>query len=316
MSTATAASVTSGTHTEPDPAGEPAVTEETAAALAIRRVGVVGCGVMGAGLAEVCARAGRDVLVAASGAEGLARGRDRLERSLAAGVRRGKVTEADRDAAWARVSFTTDLAALRDRQLVLEAAPEDEPTKLRLFRALDDIVEDRAAILASNTSALSIMRLARATSRPGQVLGLHFFNPAPVLPLVEVVGSLLTDDRTRRIAAEFAGAVLGKQVVQAADRSGFVVNALLIPYLLAAVRMYESGFAAAEDIDKAMMLGCSHPMGPLALADLIGLDTVAAIGTALYEESKEPTHAVPPLLSRMVDGGLLGRKSGQGFYTY
>ncbi|WP_289935420.1 3-hydroxybutyryl-CoA dehydrogenase [Streptomyces sp. S.PNR 29] len=310
MSTATAVSVT------PDPAAEPALAEETAAALAIRRVGVVGCGVMGAGLAEVCARAGRDVLVAASGPEGLARGRARLERSLAAGVRRGKATEAERDAALARVTFTTDLADLRDRQLVLEAAPEHEPTKLRLFRTLDEIVEDPQAILASNTSALSIMRLARATGRPGQVLGLHFFNPAPVLPLVEVVGSLLTDDRTRRIAAEFATTVLGKQVVQAADRSGFVVNALLIPYLLAAVRMHESGFATAEDIDKAMTLGCSHPMGPLALADLIGLDTVAAIGTALYEEFREPTYAVPPLLSRMVDGGLLGRKSGQGFYTY
>ncbi|AQS71934.1 3-hydroxybutyryl-CoA dehydrogenase [Streptomyces pactum] len=282
----------------------------------MRRVGVVGCGVMGAGLAEVCARAGRDVLVAASGPEGIARGRARLERSLAAGVRRGKVTEEDRDAALARVRFTTDLAGLRDRQLVLEAAPEHEPTKLRVFRTLDEVVEDPEAILASNTSALSVMKLARATDRPGQVLGLHFFNPAPVLRLVEVVSTLLTDDRARRTAEDFVTGVLGKQAIHVGDRSGFVVNALLVPYLLSAIRMYEAGYADAENIDKAMTLGCSHPMGPLALADLIGLDTVAAIGAALYEEFKEPAHAVPPLLSRMVDGGLLGRKSGRGFHTY
>ncbi|MEU9471671.1 3-hydroxybutyryl-CoA dehydrogenase [Streptomyces avermitilis] len=315
MSTATAASPTPVTTSEPE-ATEPEATEESAAARAIRRVGVVGCGVMGAGLAEVCARAGLDVLVTSSGEDGLARGRGRLERSLAHAVRKDRISDAARDETLARVSFTTDLAAFRDRHLVLEAAPEDEPTKLRIFQALDRVVEDPEAILATNTSALPVMRLARATDRPGQVLGLHFFNPAPVLPLVEVIGSLLTRDRTRRIAAEFVTAVLGKQVVHAGDRSGFVVNALLIPYLLSAIRMCEAGFAGAEDIDKAMTLGCSHPMGPLALADLIGLDTVAAIGTALYEEYKEPTHAVPPLLSRMVDGGLLGRKSGQGFYTY
>ncbi|NEY33684.1 3-hydroxybutyryl-CoA dehydrogenase [Streptomyces sp. PRKS01-65] len=290
--------------------------DAAAAARAIRRVGVVGCGVMGAGLAEVCARAGRDVRVAGSGPEGLARGRARLERSLAAAVRKERITGADRDAALARVTFTTDLGDLRDRQLLLEATPEHEPTKLRVFAALDEIVEDPGAILASNTSALSIMRLAGATSRPGQVLGLHFFNPAPVLPLVEVIGSLLTAERTRRVAGEFVTSVLGKQAVHAADRSGFVVNALLIPYLLSAIRMYESGFAAAEDIDKAMTLGCSHPMGPLALSDLIGLDTVAAIADALYKEFAEPTHAVPPLLSRMVDAGLLGRKTGRGFFRY
>jgi 3-hydroxybutyryl-CoA dehydrogenase len=271
---------------------------------------------MGAGLAEVCARAGRDVRVAGSGPEGLARGRARLERSLAAAVRKERITAADRDAALARVTFTTDLGDLRDRQLLLEATPEHEPTKLRVFAALDEIVEDPGAILATNTSALSIMRIAGATGRPGQVLGLHFFNPAPVLPLVEVIGSLLTAERTRRVAGEFVTSVLGKQAVHAADRSGFVVNALLIPYLLSAIRMYESGFAAAADIDKAMTLGCSHPMGPLALSDLIGLDTVAAIADALYKEFAEPTHAVPPLLSRMVDAGLLGRKTGRGFFRY
>ncbi|MGW2617093.1 3-hydroxybutyryl-CoA dehydrogenase [Streptomyces sp. NPDC001500] len=283
---------------------------------AIRRVGVVGCGVMGAGLAEVCARAGRDVLLVSSGEAGLARGRGRLERSLGAAVRKGRISEAEREEALARVAYVTDLGAFHDRQLVLEAVPEHESTKLRIFRTLDEVVEAPDAILASNTSALPVIRLARATRRPGQVLGLHFFNPAPVLPLVEVVSSLLTDERTRRTAADFVTEVLGKQAIHAGDRSGFVVNALLIPYLVAAIRMYEAGYADAQDIDKAMMLGCSHPMGPLALADLIGLDTVAAIARALYEEFREPAHAVPPMLSRMVDGGLLGRKSGQGFYTY
>lgn len=294
---------------------ESLTTPETAAR-AIRRVGVVGCGVMGAGLAEVCARAGLDVLLISSGEAGLTRGRDRLERSLAHAVRKGKINDSAREETLARIDWTTDLGAFRDRQLVLEAAPEHEPTKLDLFQALDKVVEDPDAILASNTSALPIARLARATTRPGQVLGLHFFNPAPVLPLVEVISSLLTDDRPRQIAAAFVTDVLGKQAIHAGDRSGFVVNALLIPYLLSAIRMLEAGYAPAQDIDQAMTLGCSHPMGPLALADLIGLDTVAAIAQALHEESKEPTHAAPPVLSRMVDSGLLGRKTGQGFYTY
>lgn len=296
-------------------------TTETSAtapgsAAAIQRVGVVGCGVMGAGLAEVCARAGRDVLLVSSGEASLARGRGRLERSLGNAVRKGKISEETREETLARVTCATDLDAFHDRQLVLEAAPEREPTKLRIFQTLDQVVEDPDAILASNTSALPVIRLARATQRPAQVLGLHFFNPAPVLPLVEVVSSLLTGERVRQTAAEFVTRVLGKQAIHAGDRSGFVVNALLIPYLVAAIRMYEAGYADAQDIDKAMTLGCSHPMGPLALADLIGLDTVAAIATALYEEFKEPAHAVPPTLSRMVDGGLLGRKTGQGFYTY
>ncbi|WP_051852194.1 3-hydroxybutyryl-CoA dehydrogenase [Streptomyces sp. NRRL F-5650] len=313
MSTATDSPATSRRPARPAPETERA---QPAARAEIRRVGVVGCGVMGAGLAEVCGRAGRDVLVAASGPEGLARGRARLERSLTTGLRRGKLSEEDRDEALARIRFTTDLAELGDRQLVLEAAPEHEATKLRLFEALDEAVGDPDAILATNTSALSVMRLARATARPGRVLGLHFFNPAPVLGLVEVVSSLLTEDDTRNRAEDFVTGVLGKHAVHVGDRSGFVVNALLVPYLLSAIRMYEAGYADAENIDKAMMLGCSHPMGPLALADLIGLDTVAAIGTALYEEFKEPAHAVPPLLSRMVDGGLLGRKTGRGFHTY
>jgi 3-hydroxybutyryl-CoA dehydrogenase len=291
---------------------------ESAAAAAQRvlRVGVVGCGVMGAGLAEVCARAGREVRIVASGDEGMARGRRRLERSLASGVRKGKITEADRTTLLARISFVTDLGDLADRQLVLESVPEDETTKLEIFTALDKVVEDPEAILASNTSSLPIAKLGRATDRPGRVVGVHFFNPVSVLPLVEVISSLLTDERTTAVTEAFVTDVLGKEVVRAGDRSGFVVNALLIPYLISAIRMLESGFATADDIDRGMKLGCSHPMGPLALADLIGLDTVAAVSQALYEEFKDPAHAVPPVLSRMVDSGLLGRKTGRGFYSY
>jgi 3-hydroxybutyryl-CoA dehydrogenase len=239
-----------------------------------------------------------------------------LDRSLANGVRRGKIAEADRAAILDRVSFTTDLNDLADRQLVLETVPENEYTKLGVFGTLSKVIEDPDVILASNTSSIPIMKLCRATDRPGQVLGLHFFNPAPVLPLVEVISSLLTDDRACAVAEAFVVDVLGKQVIRASDRAGFVVNALLIPYLLSAIRMLESGFATAHDIDKGMTLGCAHPVGPLALIDLIGLDTVAAVGNALYEEFKEPMYAVPPLLSRMVDGGMLGKKTGRGFHPY
>lgn len=297
----------------------PAVAPAESAAVAaqrILRVGVVGCGVMGAGLAEACARAGREVRVVASGDQGMARGRRRLERSLENGVRKGKITDSGRAAVMDRVSFVTELGYLADRQLVLEAAPEDEATKLEIFRTLDQVVQDPEAILASNTSSIPIAKLGRATERPGRVVGVHFFNPVSVLPLVEVISSLLTDERTGAVTEAFVTDVLGKEVVRAGDRSGFVVNALLIPYLISAIRMFESGFAPAEDIDRGMTLGCSHPMGPLALADLIGLDIVAAVSQALYEEFKEPVHAVPPVLSRMVDSGLLGRKTGRGFYSY
>ncbi|KPI30285.1 3-hydroxybutyryl-CoA dehydrogenase [Actinobacteria bacterium OK074] len=287
-----------------------------AAAQRILRVGVVGCGVMGAGLAEICARAGREVRVVASGDQGMARGKRRLERSLENGARKGKTTDADRTAVLDRVSFVTDLTDLADRQLVLEAVPEDESTKLEIFTLLDKVVEDPEAILASNTSSIPIAKLGRATERPGRVVGMHFFNPVPVLPLVEIISSLLTDERTAAVTEAFVTDVLGKEVVRAGDRSGFVVNALLIPYVVSAIRMFESGFATAADIDRSMRLGCSQPMGPLALADLIGLDTVTAISRALYEEFKEPAHAVPPMLSRMVDAGLLGRKTGRGFYSY
>jgi 3-hydroxybutyryl-CoA dehydrogenase len=282
----------------------------------IARMGVVGCGLMGSGAAEIAARAGLDVRVAVTSDASAAAGRQRIVRSLDRAVRAGKLDAADRDAALARITITSDLTELADRQLVLECIIEDEPAKLEVFGALDKIVEDGQAILASNTSAIPIVRLARATARPGSVVGLHFFSPVPALPLVELIGSVLTEESTCARAEEFVTTVLGKQVIRSPDRAGFVVNALLLPYLLGAVRMVESGFADAEVIDRAMMLGCSHPVGPLRLADLVGLDVVASVGKALYEEFKEPLYAPPPLLSRMVDGGLLGRKTGRGFYRY
>ncbi|MEW2375969.1 3-hydroxybutyryl-CoA dehydrogenase [Micromonospora sp. NPDC047812] len=282
----------------------------------IRRVGVVGCGVMGAGIAETCARAGLDVLVAVSRPASLVPGRARLTASLDRAVGRGKLSEADRDATLGRVSFTADLTDFADRQLVIEAASEQESIKLDVFATLDKVVEDEDAILGSNTSSLPIVKLGGVTARPEQVVGIHFFNPAPVLPLVEVVGSVRTDVRTVETVDAFVTEVLGKQVVRAKDRAGFVVNALLIPYLLSAVRMVESGMASVADIDKAMTLGCAHPMGPLRLVDLIGLDIVAAISESLYREFREPHYSPPPLLARMVAGGMLGKKCGRGFYEY
>ncbi|KAB1160928.1 3-hydroxybutyryl-CoA dehydrogenase [Micromonospora sp. DT46] len=282
----------------------------------IRRVGVVGCGVMGAGIAETCARAGLDVLVAVSRPASLVPGRARLTASLDRAVGRGKLSEADRDATLGRVSFTADLTDFADRQLVVEAASEQESIKLDVFATLDKVVEDEDAILGSNTSSLPIVKLGGVTARPEQVVGIHFFNPAPVLPLVEVVGSVRTDPRTVETVDAFVTEVLGKQVVRAKDRAGFVVNALLIPYLLSAVRMVESGMASVADIDKAMTLGCAHPMGPLRLVDLIGLDIVAAISESLYREFREPHYSPPPLLARMVAGGMLGKKCGRGFYEY
>jgi 3-hydroxybutyryl-CoA dehydrogenase len=193
---------------------------------------------------------------------------------------------------------------------------EAEDVKTDVFRSLDAVVEDPLAVLASNTSSIPIMKLGVATSRPEQVIGIHFFNPVPVLPLVELVSSLVTSPETTDRAADFASGALGKHVIRSQDRAGFIVNALLIPYLLSAIRMLESGFATAEDIDAGMVQGCAHPMGPLALTDLIGLDTTMAVAVSLYEEFKEPLYAPPPLLSRMVEAGLLGRKSGRGFHTY
>ncbi|MFH0172649.1 3-hydroxybutyryl-CoA dehydrogenase [Streptomyces cacaoi] len=282
----------------------------------VQRVGVVGGGRMGAGIAEVCARAGLDTVVCEVDAVAARAARDRVAASLDRAVGRGKLERAAARDALDRTVFTGSLDDLADRQLVVEAVVENADAKTEIFAALDKIVEDPAAVLASNTSSLPVMRLGMATSRADRVLGLHFFNPVPVLPLVEIVSSLHTTPATVAVVEDFSTRVLGKTVIHSRDRAGFVVNALLVPYLLTAVRMAESGFATAADIDTGMELGCAHPMGPLKLVDLIGLDTVASIAESLYDEFKEPLYAPPPLLRRMVEAGLLGRKTGRGFHVY
>ena len=278
-------------------------------------VGIVGSGIMGAGIAEVAARAGCDVLVREVTPELAEAGRARVAKSLDRAVTRGKLPTADRDATLDRIRVTTELADLADRDLVIEAIVEDEAVKTALYRELSALVRPDC-LLASNTSSIPISRLAAASTGPGRVLGMHFFNPVPVLPLVELVPSLLTDAGAVDRARAFAEGTLGKKTVLCKDRAGFVVNALLVPYLLSAIRMVEAGVASAEDVDTAMVGGANHPMGPLALTDLIGLDTTAAVAVSMYEEFKEPLYAAPPLLLRMVEAGLLGRKSGRGFFAY
>src|SRR6195952_1854539 len=282
----------------------------------IDRVGVVGGGLMGAGIAEVCARNGCSVIVTEVSEAAVVAARGRTEKSLARAVKAGKATAQDAGQALSRIDLAVGLDGLADRQLVIEAATENEQLKLGVFRELDRIVLDREAILASNTSSIPISKLSVATGRPDKGIGVHFFNPAPVQQLVEITPSLLTSDETAGRAVHFADSVLGKTVVRAKDRAGFVVNALLIPYLLSAVRMFESGHATAEDIDNGMVLGCAHPMGPLRLLDLVGLDTTKFAADSMYAEYGEPHYAPPALLSRMVEAGLLGRKSGRGFYDY
>ena len=280
----------------------------------IEKVGVVGCGLMGAGIAEVCARAGSDVIVIESDQARADNGRDRLEKSLRRAQERGRLDDAD--AVLARIRVSTQMDELADRDMVVEAILEEESAKVALFKQLDKIVTSPDAILASNTSSIPIMKLATVTSRPHHVVGVHFFNPVPVLKLVELVPSLMTDDDTTERARAYVDGPLGKNAITCQDRAGFVVNSLLIPFILSAIRMYESGFATAEDIDQGLVLGAAHPQGPLALADLIGLDTTMAVAQSLYEEFKEQLYAPPPLLARMVDAGLLGRKTGRGFFTY
>ncbi len=275
---------------------------------------MIGAGQMGGGIAEVCARAGADVLVFDTTEALTDAGRARILTSLDRAAGAGKITAAERDATEQRMRFTTDLTDLADRQLVIEAVVEDEAVKTSIFARIDEIVVDPEAVLASNTSSIPIMKLAAATSRPARVLGLHFFNPVPVLPLVELVSTLVTDPAAADRAEQFAAGVLGKQVIRCADRSGFVVNALLVPYLLSAIRMVESGVASVDDVDKAVVAGLSHPMGPLRLSDLIGLDTLKLIADKMFDEFKEPLYAPPPLLLRMVEAGQLGKKSGRGFY--
>ncbi len=275
-------------------------------------IAVVGGGTMGAGIAEIAARRGFDVVVVDPEAEGAAR---RVERSVARASHVGKLSFDDAESALRRITFETDIGVLGTQRLIVEAAPEIEDLKVEVFRQLDEVARPDA-VLATNTSSIPVVKLASVTKRPGQVIGIHFFNPVPVLPLVEIIETLLTSAETTQLAVDFAREGLGKRVIHAKDRAGFVVNSLLIPYLLSAVRMHESGFASAGDIDRGMVDGCAHPMGPLALCDLIGLDTTVAVARSLYEEFKEPLFAPPPLLLRMVDAGLLGRKSGRGFFSY
>ncbi|MQW78144.1 3-hydroxybutyryl-CoA dehydrogenase [Nocardioides sp. dk4132] len=280
----------------------------------MENIGVIGCGLMGAGIAEVSARSGHDVLVVESSDGAAAAGRSRLEKSLARAEAKGKIESAA--AVLERIRVVTSLEELVDRDIVIEAIVEDEDAKVALFRELDRIVASPDAILASNTSSIPIMKLGVVTTRPQNVMGIHFFNPVPVLKLVELVPSLLTAPEVTERARVFVEGSLGKEAIDCQDRAGFIVNALLIPFVLSAIRMFESGFASAEDIDRGLVLGAAHPQGPLALADLIGLDTTKAVAESLYEEFKEPLYAAPPLLNRMVDAGLLGRKTGRGFYTY
>jgi 3-hydroxybutyryl-CoA dehydrogenase len=284
--------------------------------VSIERVGVVGAGQMGSGIAEVSVRAGADVVVYEPTEELIEAGRKRITGSLDRAASKGKLSESDRDAALGRLKFTTNLSDMADRQLVIEAVVEDEAVKGKIFAELDKVITDSDAVLASNTSSIPIMKIAAATQNPSRVLGLHFFNPVPVLPLVEVVNTLVTSDGALARTEKFASDVLGKQVVRCSDRSGFVVNALLVPYLLSAIRMVEAGVATIEDVDKAIVAGLSHPMGPLRLSDLIGLDTMKLIADSMFTEFKDQHYAPPPLLLRMVEAGQLGKKSGQGFYKY
>ncbi|QIX53823.1 3-hydroxybutyryl-CoA dehydrogenase [Rhodococcus sp. DMU1] len=282
----------------------------------IDQVGVVGGGLMGTGIARVCALAGADVAVCEVDAERAEAARARTERSLRRAAAAGKITDADCNGALGRLHYTASLEDLAERELVIEAIVEDERAKTDLFAALDKVVVSPSAVLASNTSSISITKLAAATTRPERVVGLHFFNPVPALRLVELVPTLHTQAATIDRVERFASDDLRKLVIRSQDRAGFVVNALLTPYLLSAVRMLEAGSAAAEDIDRGMVEGCAHPVGPLSLADFVGLDILLAASTSMYEEFRDPGFAPPPLLLRMVESGFLGEKTGRGFFTY
>lgn len=282
--------------------------------MTIERVGIIGGGLMGSGIAEVCARAGSDVVVHEIDVATAEAARGRIEGSLARALERGKIDQAGMESTLGRITTSTDLDRHSDRQLVIEAATENEAVKKEIFTDLDRIVPPET-ILASNTSSIPITRLAAATERPEKVVGLHFFNPVPVMTLIELVTTVKTATATQESVRDYAEN-LGKSVILAKDRAGFIVNKLLVPYMLAAIRMYEAGVATAEDIDTGMRLGANHPMGPLELTDFVGLDTTKYIADILFEEFKEPLYAPPPLLARMVEAGLHGRKTGEGFYKY
>jgi 3-hydroxybutyryl-CoA dehydrogenase len=280
----------------------------------ISTLGIVGGGLMGSGIAEVAARAGLAAIVREPSEEYLDGARERVSRSTASAVGRGKLTADERTAMLRRISFVTDFEALADCQVVVEAVPERLDLKREVFTQLDRVCAP-GTVLASNTSSIPIAELAGVTDRPERVLGLHFFSPVPVMQLLELVRALRTSEETVEIGRGL-GEALGKQVIQTKDRAGFIVNMLLIPYLVAAIRMYEEGFATRDDIDAGMRLGCAHPMGPLQLADFIGLDVTYEVCNSLFDEFKDPSYAPPPLLKRMLAAGMLGRKSAQGFYTY
>lgn len=280
----------------------------------IKTVGIIGCGLMGSGIAEVAARCGYNVVVREVNDDLLKKGLERVQGSMARAVDKGKLSATDRDAALARIKGTTTWKDLEAADLVVEAAIENLELKKNIFKELDAVTRPEA-ILASNTSSLAVTEMASVTRRPDKVLGLHFFNPVPVMPLLEIVRTFLTSEETYQIARTW-GEGLGKTVVVSKDAPGFIVNALLIPYLLDAVRMYESGFASKEDIDTAIKLGLNHPMGPLTLLDFVGLDTTLFIADEMFKETKDARYAAPTLLRRMVTAGYLGRKSGKGFYEY
>jgi 3-hydroxybutyryl-CoA dehydrogenase len=282
--------------------------------VSIDRVAVLGGGLMGSGIAEAIARAGVPVVLRELDESALTTARTRVDGSLGRAAAGGKLTPAERAGALARIAFTTELEDLAGVDLVVEAVPEDAGLKAAVLAEVARVAGPQA-ILASNTSSIPIAQLAAAVPSPGRVVGLHFFSPVPVMRLVEVVVALDTSPDTVAAAGEFV-ARIGKRAIETKDRSGFIVNMLLVPYLMAAVRMYEEGFAAREAIDEGMRLGCGHPMGPLALCDFIGLDVLYSVCESLYDEFKQPEYAPPPLLKRMVASGRLGRKRGIGFYSY
>ncbi len=280
----------------------------------IKKVGVIGCGLMGSGIAQVAVQAGFQTTVVEANQELLDRGLGGIKRTLEALVARAKLDERAVEDALGRLKGATSFDALVDVDLVIEAITENQSLKNETFAKLDAICPPHA-LLASNTSSCNVTAMAAATKRPGQVLGLHFFNPVPLMKLVEVVQSILTDDKTIAAAYEWVQAV-GKVPVKTKDSTAFIVNRLLVPYLLDAIRIYEGGLATLEDIDQAMKLGCGYPMGPFTLLDLVGLDTTMFVAEVMFEEYRESRYAPPPLLKRMVMAGHLGRKSGKGFYDY
>ncbi|MGW5113407.1 3-hydroxybutyryl-CoA dehydrogenase [Nocardia sp. NPDC004123] len=281
----------------------------------MHRIGVIGGGTMGAGIAEVAARAGGEVLVVERDTDAAYLARARIARSLTGAVEAGKLARTDAEETADRIAVTTSIDDFADRELVIEAAPEIETLKTEFFAKLDGIVSPET-ILATNTSSIPVIRLANATANPGRVVGVHFFNPVPVLPLVEIVVTLKTDREVVDKVTAYARDILGKRTIESKDQAGFIVNALLIPYLCSAIRMAETGFASVADIDEGMVAGCAHAMGPLRLVDAIGLEVTLAIAESLHAEFREPHYAPPPLLRRMVDAGYLGRKTGRGFYSY